>query len=119
MRASVHIKIPKASKHESFVNLCDKYKIQARGIHGEHSETVGGVYDISNKRRLGLSELDCVMELHAGVKALLELEKSLETTTGKQEENSGTEELAEVEEAEEAEEEDPVDEEPDEEFSSS
>jgi len=27
-----------------------------RGIHGEHSESDDGVFDISNRRRLGRSE---------------------------------------------------------------
>ena len=33
-------------------------KLQIRGIHGEHSETEGGIYDISNKARLGLTEYE-------------------------------------------------------------
>lgn len=37
------------------------------GIHGEHSESKGGVYDISNKRRLGLTEWDAVNEMKNGV----------------------------------------------------
>ena len=59
MRASVHVKIPKASVHPDFQKICDEYHIQARGIHGEHSVSTGedaGVFDISNRRRLGLSE---------------------------------------------------------------
>jgi hypothetical protein len=28
------------------------------GIHGEHSETEGGIYDISNKERLGVTEFE-------------------------------------------------------------
>lgn len=46
------------------------------GIHGEHSETVGGVYDISNKARLGLTEYQCVKQMYDGVKKIIELEKS-------------------------------------------
>lgn len=37
------------------------------GIHGEHSESEGGVYDLSNKRRLGLTEYDAVREMLNGV----------------------------------------------------
>ena len=48
------------------------------GIHGEHTESVGGVYDLSNKRRLGLSEFEAVQEMARGVTILLLLEKSLE-----------------------------------------
>uniref|UniRef100_A0A7S3G149 Arginine kinase n=1 Tax=Palpitomonas bilix TaxID=652834 RepID=A0A7S3G149_9EUKA len=77
MRASVHIKIPKASKSKQFKALLDRYHLQARGIHGEHSASEGGVFDISNRRRLGLSEVDCVMDMYSGVKALIALEKAL------------------------------------------
>lgn len=77
MRASVHIKIPNAAAHADFKKICDENDIQARGIHGEHSESAGGVYDISNKRRLGQSEVECVQDMHRGVKKLIELEESL------------------------------------------
>ena len=52
------------------------------GIHGEHSESEGGVYDISNKRRLGLTELECTQMMYDGVHALLAKEKELETSSG-------------------------------------
>ncbi|OWF45839.1 Arginine kinase [Mizuhopecten yessoensis] len=78
LRASVHIKIPKLAATPEFKEFCDKYNIQARGsIHGEHTESVGGVYDISNKRRLGLSEYDALMEMKAGVEAVIAEEKRL------------------------------------------
>eukprot|EP01083_Nonionella_stella_P065172 170522_1 len=75
MRASVHIKIPNACKLDNFKELCESYGIQPRGIHGEHSETDSGVVDLSNKRRLGLSELDCVQQMYDGVVKIIELEK--------------------------------------------
>ena len=81
MRASVHVKIPNAYSHPDFKKICDEFHIQARGIHGEHSESSGadaGVYDISNKRRLGLSEVQCVQDMYNGVKKLLEIEKAAE-----------------------------------------
>jgi len=62
-----------------FQKICDEYHIQARGIHGEHSVSTGedaGVYDISNRRRLGLSEVQCVQDMYNGVKKLLEIEKA-------------------------------------------
>lgn len=78
MRASVHIKLPKLSKkHEDFKALADKFHLQIRGTHGEHSESEGGIYDISNKRRLGLTEVECVQGLYDGVKAMIEKEKEL------------------------------------------
>jgi len=76
IRASVHIKIPKVSARPDFKKICDDLKLQPRGIHGEHSETVGGVYDVSNKARLGLTEYQAVKVMYDGVKKLIELEKS-------------------------------------------
>ena len=78
MRASVHIRILKTSQLPEFKEICDKYQIQPRGIHGEHSESTGedaGVYDISNKRRLGLSEVQCVQDMYDGVMKFLEIER--------------------------------------------
>ena len=37
-----------------------KLGLQVRGTAGEHSSVKGGVYDLSNKRRLGLTEFDAV-----------------------------------------------------------
>nr|KAG5704960.1 hypothetical protein BaRGS_022802 [Batillaria attramentaria] len=77
LRASVHIKIPKLAATPDFKAFCDKYNIQARGIHGEHTESVGGVYDISNKRRLGLTEYEAILEMKNGVEAVIKKEKEL------------------------------------------
>jgi creatine kinase/arginine kinase len=61
LRASVHIKLPKLAKHQDlFHEIANKYHVQIRGIHGEHSETKDDIYDISNVRRLGLSEVQLV-----------------------------------------------------------
>lgn len=57
--------------------IADKYYVQIRGIHGEHTETNDGVYDISNKRRLGRSEVELVQDMYDGVKAMIEAEKKL------------------------------------------
>ncbi|KAH7728175.1 ATP:guanido phosphotransferase [Aphelenchoides avenae] len=76
VRASVHIALPKISAKPEFKKICDDLKLQIRGIHGEHSESVGGVYDISNKARLGLTEFEAVKQMYDGVKHLIELEKA-------------------------------------------
>jgi len=78
MRASVHIKLPKlAQQMDRFEEIAEQYHLQIRGIHGEHSESEGGVYDISNKRRLGVTEVQCVQDMYDGVVALIEQEKVL------------------------------------------
>lgn len=43
-------------KMPEFQAIADKYNVQIRGAHGEHSESDDFMYDISNKRRLGRSE---------------------------------------------------------------
>ena len=78
MRASVHIKLPKlGNKMDEFKEIADKYNVQIRGIHGEHSQSEGGIYDISNKRRLGVSEVECVQDMYDGVVSLIKREKEL------------------------------------------
>jgi len=78
MRASVHIKVPKLSKDISkFKAITDKHHLQIRGIHGEHSQSEGGIYDISNRRRLGITELEAVEDMYHGVVALIEAEREL------------------------------------------
>ena len=78
LRASVHIRLPKLSKKwDEFQAIADKFYVQIRGIHGEHSESTDATYDISNKRRLGRSEKDLVQDMYNGIKAMIEKEKSL------------------------------------------
>lgn len=78
MRASVHIALPKlAEDMDAFKEITDKYHLQIRGIHGEHSQSEGGVYDISNRRRLGITEVEAVQDMYDGVVALISAEKAL------------------------------------------
>jgi len=78
LRASVHIKLPKLmNKKEEFNAIAAKHFVQIRGIHGEHTETNDGVFDISNIRRLGRSESQLVQDMIDGVRALIEAEKAL------------------------------------------
>jgi len=78
LRASVHIKVPNlAQDYAHFEEITNKYHLQIRGINGEHSQSVGGVYDISNKRRLGVTEVQCVQDMYDGVVELIKAEKAL------------------------------------------
>ena len=78
LRASVHIKLPKLAKEKSkFNEIANRFHVQIRGIHGEHTETDDGVFDISNKRRLGRSENQLVQDMIDGVRALIEAEKAM------------------------------------------
>jgi len=78
MRASVHIALPKlAADMKAFENIADRFHLQIRGIHGEHSMSEGGVYDISNRRRLGVTEVECVQDMYDGVVAMIAAERAL------------------------------------------
>merc|ERR1712178_195804 len=78
LRASVHINLPKLMKNPDLhQSIADKYHVQIRGIHGEHTETDDGVFDISNLRRLGRGEVELVQDMYDGVKAMIAEEKKL------------------------------------------
>jgi creatine kinase/arginine kinase len=78
LRASVHIKLPKLMADDAtFKAIAAQYNVQIRGIHGEHSETKDGVFDISNRRRLGRTEKELVQDMINGVKALMDKENSM------------------------------------------
>lgn len=80
MRASVHIKLPNLSQNrELFEEITSTHYLQIRGIHGEHSSSEGGVFDISNRRRLGVTEVQCVQDMYDGVIELIKTEKLLES----------------------------------------
>ncbi|XP_018325550.1 arginine kinase isoform X1 [Agrilus planipennis] len=78
VRASVHIKVPKlASNKAKLDEVASKFNLQVRGTRGEHTEAEGGIYDISNKRRMGLTEFDAVKEMYDGIAELIKIEKEL------------------------------------------
>lgn len=77
IRASVHIKVPKLASNMNKLNeVAEKFHLQVRGTSGEHTEAKGGVYDISNKRRLGLSEHEVIQEMYNGITEIIKLERS-------------------------------------------
>lgn len=79
LRASVMIKLPELAKNsDRFYDLCSKLGLQARGSKGEHSPPgPGGVYDVSNKARIGYSEVELVQTMIDGIWKLIELEEDL------------------------------------------
>ena len=78
-RASVHIKVPLTSQNkEVFEEIATKNNLQIRGVDGEHSEGKDGIFDVSNKRRLGITEWEGVRDLIKGCQELIEGEKKLQ-----------------------------------------
>lgn len=76
IRASAHIQLPKlAADREKLEAVAAKFNLQVRGTRGEHTEAEGGIYDISNKRRMGLTEYQAVKEMYDGLSELIRMEK--------------------------------------------
>merc|ERR1712242_405414 len=72
MRASVHVDLPGWTK-ESVDKLkarCEELAVQPRGTRGESGGQTGCSYDISNKHRLGYSEVQLVQVMIDGVNTL-------------------------------------------------
>ena len=75
IRASVHIKLPHLGKDRKILeDTADRFNLQVRGTSGEHSEAKDFVYDISNRRRLGLTEIEALREMYHGVMEIINLE---------------------------------------------
>jgi creatine kinase/arginine kinase len=79
MRASVHISLPQLNNNKNKLEeITKKHHLQIRGIHGEHSESENAIFDISNQRRLGITEIEAIYDLYNGVVHLINEEKQLE-----------------------------------------
>merc|ERR1711884_277408 len=81
MRASVHIDLTGWTKEgvDKLKARCEALALQPRGTRGESGGQTGITYDISNKHRLGYSEVQLVQTMIDGVNTLyaedLELQK--------------------------------------------
>lgn len=78
MRASVMVVLPKLNENvELLETICAKFDLQPRGSAGEHSAAVGGKWDISNKQRIGFTEVQLVQKMVDGVAKLIACEQKL------------------------------------------
>merc|ERR1712115_150463 len=81
MRASVMIDLPGYTKEgiDALKKRCEELAVQPRGTRGESGGYDGCTYDVSNKHRLGYSEVELVQKMIDGVNTLwkedLELQK--------------------------------------------
>lgn len=79
LRASVMLKLPKLYKKmgvHALEDMVDKMGLQARGSRGEHSPPgPNGEFDISNKGRIGKSEVELVQLMIDGVDKLIQMEE--------------------------------------------
>jgi creatine kinase len=86
LRASVMVKLEcfnrllEGENHhdkELLEQVCSAFDLQPRGSAGEHSAAVGAKFDVSNKQRLGFSEVELVQKMIDGVSKVIELEELL------------------------------------------
>merc|ERR1711897_15191 len=72
MRASVHVDLPGWTKDsiDALKARCEGLGLQPRGTRGESGGQTGHTYDISNKHRLGHSEVSLVQTMIDGVNTL-------------------------------------------------
>merc|ERR1712110_721313 len=80
MRASVHIDLPGWTKlgPKVLAARCEELHLQPRGTRGESGGQTGVTYDISNKHRLGYSEVELVQKMIDGVNTLYKEDKKLQ-----------------------------------------
>merc|ERR1719297_744624 len=81
MRASVHVDLPGWTKDsiDGLKARCEELHLQPRGTRGESGGQTGHTYDISNKHRLGYSEVELVQKMIDGVNKLWEEDKILQS----------------------------------------
>jgi len=84
MRASVHVDLPGYTKEglPALKARCEELKVQPRGTRGESGGQTGVTYDISNKHRLGYSEVELVQCMIDGVNTLVKEDKELQKKHG-------------------------------------
>merc|ERR1712142_1105997 len=72
MSASVHVDLPGWTKVglDALQRRCEELHLQPRGTRGESGGQTGHTYDISNKHRLGYSEVELVQNMIDGVNTL-------------------------------------------------
>jgi len=80
MRASVHVDLPGYTKEGTkFLKFrCEQLHLQPRGTRGESGGQTGITYDISNKHRLGYSEVELVQKMIDGVNTLVKEDRELQ-----------------------------------------
>merc|ERR1719369_2262844 len=84
MRASVHVDLPgwTAEGLNALKARCEELKVQPRGTRGESGGQTGCTYDISNKHRLGYSEVELVQCMIDGVNTLYQEDIALQKKHG-------------------------------------
>ncbi len=78
MRAGVHIRLKKLGYDRKILDdLASRYNLQIRGTRGEKTAVEDNIFDLSNRQRFGISEVEIIQTLHQGITAILDEEKQM------------------------------------------
>ena len=78
MRASILIYLPELGKNKKKLNkICHQMGLNVRGKYGENNKKCNHIFDISNAKRLGISEVEIINLLIDGISELIKLEDNL------------------------------------------
>lgn len=86
IRASVMLHLPGLTKTGNIRNILESinsFGMNIRGVYGENSEVSGDMYQISNKKTLGLKEEEIVKNLKAITEKIIEQERLARKYLGK------------------------------------
>ena len=78
MRASVMVHLPgltKTGNIQKILESINSFGMDIRGVYGENSEASGDMYQISNKKTLGLTEEEIIKNLKAITEKIIEQER--------------------------------------------
>ena len=78
LRASCMVHLPalrKTRNTKKVLEAITSFGIDIRGVYGENSESSGDMYQISNKRTLGISEDEIIQNLQSIVQTIIEQER--------------------------------------------
>ena len=78
LRASVHIQLPRLSQSGRLKVVAKEKGLQVRGTGGEHTGADNGIVDLSNIKRMGLTEIMAVKIMYDGVMSIIKTEDLLE-----------------------------------------
>ncbi len=78
MRAGVHIQLRKLDSNRPLLDsIIERNDLQLRGTSGEKTDVQDAIFDISNRRRLGISEVQIITNLHKGLQEIIAAEENL------------------------------------------
>ena len=86
LRVSCMVHLPalrKTRNTKKVLEAITSFGIDIRGVYGENSESSGDMYQISNKRTLGISEDEIIQNLQSIVQTIIEQERQARKFLGK------------------------------------